>query len=43
MGAPSLLLDAIVDPGRDAKDDHEQGGEEQDDHDQGNDRESTLD
>ena len=25
-GAPSLFLDAIVDPRRDAKDDHEQGG-----------------
>jgi hypothetical protein len=42
-GTPSLLLDAIVDPRRDAKDDHEQGGEEHDDDDQGDNREAALD
>jgi hypothetical protein len=42
-GAPSLLLDAIVDPRSDAKDDHEQGGEEHDDDNQGDDRETALD
>jgi hypothetical protein len=42
-GAASLLLDAIVDPRRDAEDDHEQGSEEHDDDDQGDDRETALD
>ena len=42
-GALRLFLDTIVDPGGDAKDDHEQGGEEHDDDDQGDDRETALD
>ena len=42
-GALSLILDAIVDPRRDAKDDHEQGGEEHDDDDQGDDGQAALD
>jgi hypothetical protein len=42
-GTPSLILDAIVNPRRDAKDDHEQGGEEHDDDDQGDNRETALD
>src|SRR5829696_1741882 len=42
-GALRLFLDTIVDPGGDAKDDHEQGGEEHNDDDQGDDRETALD
>jgi hypothetical protein len=40
--AVDLLLDALVDSGGDAEDDHEEGGQEHDDHEQNDDRDPAL-